>query len=168
MKLDDYQTTEENFTPDNYEEVKDNPRYHHSRCGCNCEIKFDRSNDERNCIYYYKICHTHNVTCSKTGWELGWYGGTKSNKGKKADYNGTCKCGRKFIESTPLQLGLCPYCFQKEATDEQGTALYFWKKERNNEKSKRHKERRQEEEKLRQVRLDEQFKKKQELKNKLK
>jgi len=25
-----------------------------------------------------KICKTHNIKCSKTGWELGWYLGTNS------------------------------------------------------------------------------------------
>ena len=29
-----------------------------------------------------KICKTHNVLCSKTGWELGWYREQKRNNRK--------------------------------------------------------------------------------------
>ncbi|MEI6529662.1 MAG: hypothetical protein WCN88_04715 [Candidatus Falkowbacteria bacterium] len=138
MIFENYQTTEENFTPKNYEEVKNDEHYHHSLKGCNCEIKIGKSKDIQSVIYYYKVCHTHNVECSKTGWELGWYQGKKSQTSVKFEYNGLCKCGRHFINNTPLKLGLCPYCFKEESTQEQWMELQAFKN-RNSVKQNRDK-----------------------------
>lgn len=176
MKLDEYQTTEENFTPINYEEVKSDKHFHHSLKGCKTEMKVKIEKGAGDKHYSWSInkyCHTHGVLCSKTGWELGWYGGTETVKNERTQINwDKCKCGRKFINSTELQLGLCPKCFQREATDEQSFDLVCWRREHANELKKRNKIRREKElaDKTHQRRLwlDEQFKKKQELKNLLK
>ena len=131
MKLEEYQTTEENFTPDNYEEVKDDIHYHHSLKKCDCEIRVSRTPDERCSVFYTKYCKTHDVICSKTGWELGWYQGTKSERLGNVDTWIPCnKCGHKFMLKTELQLGMCPKCFSKTSTDEEWRALSDYRQER--------------------------------------
>jgi len=65
---------EENFDPDNlFESLKDE-HYHHSRKGCKCEM----FSVEKGCngVIINKRCLTHDVKCSKSGWELGWWAGT--------------------------------------------------------------------------------------------
>ena len=60
------------------EEILSHDRFHHSRKGCCLEFKPKKS------IYgwrYYSVhCKTHEVDCSRTGWQWHWWGGTNSCK----------------------------------------------------------------------------------------
>lgn len=71
-------TTEDDETPYKVEDYLQHNRYHHSMKGCECEMRI-RRRDNHN-IAINKFCITHNILCSKTGWELGWYLGRKSEK----------------------------------------------------------------------------------------
>jgi hypothetical protein len=56
--------------------MKDEAKFHSEIKGCNIEkVRVDTK-------YNHKIdnlyCHTHHVQCSKTGWEIGWHGGTNN------------------------------------------------------------------------------------------
>jgi hypothetical protein len=65
---------EQFYNPNNYQTFLSNEHYHHQDKGCDTEIILHQS--PRGDKKLNKICHTHNVNCSKTGWELGWYMGT--------------------------------------------------------------------------------------------
>ena len=84
-----YLKEHQEITPSNYKEIKDNDKFHHSLKGCNIEMIATKYDDT---IAITKICKTHNVLCSKTGWELGWYMGTKSVIIEKAEYCLNCGC----------------------------------------------------------------------------
>ncbi len=75
--------------PDNYLEIKDNDKYHHSLKGCDIEVIVEVVNEN---VRVNKYCKTHQILCSKTGWELGWYMGTKSVIIEKAEYCLNCGC----------------------------------------------------------------------------
>lgn len=70
-------------------------RFHSRDKGCDIEMVVMIGDSIHS---YYKspvvsrICHTHNVRCSKTGWEWGWYLGTSS----KFKYKSCEKCGHPF------------------------------------------------------------------------
>ncbi len=57
-------------------------KFHSHDRGCKLlQINLKRSDvkdphGEMECVY----CETHEVLCSKTGWEMGWYQGTESKK----------------------------------------------------------------------------------------
>ena len=89
---------EENFDPDNLFSCLKHPRYHSTLCGCSCEM-ISIPTDCRGLIIN-KRCLTHDVMCSKSGWELGWWAGTdtKAINPVAFDYK-ICECGRKFIKS---------------------------------------------------------------------
>lgn len=130
MILNNYETIEENFTPVNYEEVKDYDRFHHSRKGCKCEIVVEKVKNVKNVSdsfknwAYTKYCHTHKVLCSKTGWELGWYMDEKAKKFSEGDKNwDDCACGNRFVNSYDEQLGMCHKCFKKNTTTDQKIEL---------------------------------------------
>jgi hypothetical protein len=91
--------------PENYEEIKDHERFHHTEKGCDMEYRPSMS-DNRNWSQEY-YCHTHNVLCSKTGWELGWYSGT-DNRNKEKEF--TCqRCGCVFLSSCAWR-NFCDNC----------------------------------------------------------
>lgn len=75
--------------PDNYLEIKDNDKFHHSLKGCDIEVIVEVVNEN---VRVNKYCKTHQILCSKTGWELGWYMGTKSVIIEKAEYCLNCGC----------------------------------------------------------------------------
>lgn len=96
------------FYPDNYDEVKDHERFHHTEKGCDMEYRPSMS-DNRNWSQEY-FCKTHNVLCSKTGWELGWYQGTRSKYYKEF----TClKCGKVFEAYQQIR-HYCDDCLNKK------------------------------------------------------
>ena len=95
--------------PANYEEIKDNEKFHHTEKGCDMELKYHTSFDKNNKPYRSQeyFCHTHGVLCSKTGWELGWYMGTKSERSFKEF---TCqKCGCVFLSNASWR-NFCDKC----------------------------------------------------------
>jgi hypothetical protein len=93
------------YTPDNYKEYLGNDLYHHKDKGCELEIKINKSSNGN--ISIEKFCKTHNVLCSKTGWELGWYNGTES---KKIGGQFTCqRCGETF-NATEAWRNFCDKC----------------------------------------------------------
>lgn len=72
--------TELDMTPYKADEYLPNEHYHSFLKGCDCEIRIFsgvRGDDKEN-KSVQKYCKTHGVLCSKTGWELGWYLGTRS------------------------------------------------------------------------------------------
>jgi hypothetical protein len=70
--------TEENYNSPDYKSFLNHKRFHHSLKGCNIEMK--KVKYVRGDIVVNKYCHTHNVMCSKTGWEIGYFMGKKSVK----------------------------------------------------------------------------------------
>lgn len=95
--------------PDNYLEIKDNNKYHHSLKGCDIEVIVEVIDEN---IRVNKFCNTHQKLCSKTGWELGWYNGTKSVVIEKAEY--CLNCGGKI--SVPMAHRI--YCSECKSTIE--------------------------------------------------
>ena len=91
--------------PANYEEIKDQEKFHHTNKGCDMIAKPRKASDGRWSQEYF--CHTHNVLCSRTGWELGWYGGT-DNRNKEKEF--TCKrCGCVFLSDSDWR-NFCDNC----------------------------------------------------------
>jgi len=79
--------------PNNYSDIYQNEKYHHSLKGC--EVKLIKYRCKNGGIIINKHCITHNIICSKTGWELGYYNGVKSH-----DTSGFCIiCGKDLIKS---------------------------------------------------------------------
>lgn len=87
---------ESDYTPkEDFEISLDNPKYHHSKKGCDVFMYYKQG--ERG-FPVLKYCLTHNVVCSKTGWETGWYNGECSKDIWVDDfYINKCKiCGNDF------------------------------------------------------------------------
>jgi len=91
------------FTPSNHEDYLSNPLYHHKDKGCDTRLYKTNIGDS---LVYNKECLTHNVNCSKTGWEMGWYGGTKSENGT---HSFCVTCGTPIISSSRTSK-YCPAC----------------------------------------------------------
>jgi hypothetical protein len=72
--------TELDTTPYNVEEYLNNNKYHSFLKGCECEMRVVKGYASN--VILNKYCKTHDKLCSKTGWELGWYKGTKTEKHK--------------------------------------------------------------------------------------
>ena len=70
---------EMSYLPNNLSEIINHDRYHCSLKGCDIETQCIKICHYKNgYILVRKICHTHGIVCSKTGWELGYYLGTDS------------------------------------------------------------------------------------------
>ena len=109
--------TEEMFIPVNHEEYLKNDKYHSSDKGCDCEIIeekgkiYSKTRNENNNIAVLKYCKTHNVLCSKTGWELGYFHNSNSKKEfQMGDYNYCRKCGIGIKK----RFKLCPECSKEK------------------------------------------------------
>ena len=78
--------TERDVTPEGADEYLSHEHYHSFLKGCDCEIVLKNikrnGNFPNETVMVNKYCKTHKVMCSKTGWEVGWYGGTKTNSRK--------------------------------------------------------------------------------------
>jgi len=83
-----------------------NKHFHNSHKGCDTEMVINKCKDGN--LSVNMICHTHNVTCSKTGWELGWYLGTKSRADIYRKVN-CCDCGKE-IETKSRTFKRCSAC----------------------------------------------------------
>lgn len=97
----------EDYTPDNYKEYLSNNLFHHKDKGCEFEIRIHKGSDKN--YAYEKFCKTHNVLCSKTGWELGYYMGTKTKKLPSDYYCEDCGC---LIKSVNRKF-YCDHCLEK-------------------------------------------------------
>ncbi len=77
--------TEAEETPNCADDYLQNDKYHHSLKGCKVEMMLERSitKDGQINVSTTKHCKTHNVKCSKSGWEWGYYQGDKSVVGKR-------------------------------------------------------------------------------------
>lgn len=127
--------TEAHFNPENLDDILTNPHFHHSLKGCICELVCFRASKSFSRLA--KICHTHDIECSKTGWELGWYKGVNLQKFDATRTWTKCSvCGRKFQNSNDYNLDMCPYCFKRKATPEQVVALNTYRRIRENERSR--------------------------------
>lgn len=95
---------EEFCNPESYIDYLSNSHFHHSDKGCDIKmvIKHLGFQNEQKRPILMKECLTHKTTCHKEGWEIGWYGGTKSPKN-------TCECGKEL----EYRKKLCPECREK-------------------------------------------------------
>lgn len=104
--------TEEMFIPVNHREYLKHDKYHSSDKGCDCEMReekgsvYGKTRNENNNIAVLKYCKTHNVLCSKTGWDLGYFHNSDSKQEfKMGDYNKCADCddiadnGSKFCST---------------------------------------------------------------------
>lgn len=81
LRHDMQSITELDMTPYHAEEYLENKHFHSFLKGCECEMKIiPASTLYKTNVLINKYCKTHGVMCSKTGWEIGWYGGSKSEK----------------------------------------------------------------------------------------
>ena len=108
-----WNTTEQEETPITVDKYLSNDKYHHSLKGCDCEIAIKQSTTYKQDDKYYNLminkkCKTHNVMCSKTGWELGYYMGTNSSILDR--YFNCKKCGCEFIVNIHSRLVYCKKC----------------------------------------------------------
>jgi hypothetical protein len=95
--------------PDNVEQYLKDEHFHHSLRGCKCVVlPISAKDGNRIDNGVYKKCLTHNVDCSKTGWELGHYLGN-NNKGTK-EVTHTCECGKQFRN----KYGMCFDCLKEK------------------------------------------------------
>ena len=85
---------EENYNAVNYVEYLDNKHFHHSGKGCDVVmVRLPSKNNNKETYAINKYCKTHDQLCSKTGWEIGYYLGTKS-----IDKNRICRnCKEGFL-----------------------------------------------------------------------
>ena len=77
--------------PEGYKDIKD--EHFHSSHTCDIEMRAYRykrlyGSCKTGGGIITKYCHTHNVVCSKTGWEIGFYRGTETNKLASANSHG--------------------------------------------------------------------------------
>lgn len=93
--------------PDNLIEVLNNDKFHHTEKDCDMESSPYKSSDGNWSQEYF--CKTHNVLCSKTGWELGYYMGTKTKKLPSDYYCEDCGC---LIKSVNRKF-YCDHCLEK-------------------------------------------------------
>ena len=91
-------------SPNMLEYLKDE-HFHNSLKGCEVQMIVNRSVEGD--LSVNRICHTHNVTCSKTGWELGWYMGKDSRYTNSVKY--CLNCGREVM-SKALNFKYCKEC----------------------------------------------------------
>ena len=98
------------YYPDCYVEYLSHPKYHHSDKGCNCVVQIlQREGSTRSVINI--LCLTHNIMCSRTGWEIGWYMGEDSQVAWKRAYNKT-RCGicQEYFYPTTIDNIYCETC----------------------------------------------------------
>ena len=90
-----------------------NRRYHHSDKGCHIEMIIQKSPGRtNNNIMIKKYCKTHDIMCSKTGWEEGWYLGTNSRllTAPTEKLRVCIKCRKKFRVKKNTKVNICQSC----------------------------------------------------------
>jgi hypothetical protein len=100
---------EEFFNSPFFESYLSSDRFHHSKKGCDIQM-IKTSMGQRGCegVIVNRVCHTHSRLCSKSGWEIGWYGGTSS----KGNVINCQSCGRMVI-SNNFNVRYCKECRPK-------------------------------------------------------
>ena len=94
----------------NYEQYLSDPHFHHSQKGC--EVKMELTKDIKH-LGVIKKCLTHEVVCSKTGWELGWYGGTTSKQEIiRTQAVVSCHICHREFSTYAYNAKFCPECKQ--------------------------------------------------------
>lgn len=91
---------EEAYKPNNHLKYLKNKHYHHSEKGCKIEMGIEYGNRKGELPQpgVVKRCLTHNVVCSKTGWEKGWYAGDRTIVNCCNSCGNEIKKGKKFCE----------------------------------------------------------------------
>ena len=94
------------------EEHKDNEFYHHSRKGCEvdmrCDTEFTLTADR---AMEYSYCKTHNCFCSKSGWLFHHNLGIDSLALNEKKVRCKCKvCHEWFRDSIKTKYHICPNC----------------------------------------------------------
>ena len=79
--------------PANHLSYLKDKHYHSSDKGCQIEMRIVQTDAYKD-ISVQKYCHTHKCLCSKSGWEMTWFGGTKSVN--KYHNNGMGKFSRTY------------------------------------------------------------------------
>jgi hypothetical protein len=86
---------EQSNLPDNLDKAIKHKRFHCSDKGCKVEMRcyvYRSNNQRKGGSIIVKYCHTHDTLCSKTGWEVGYYGGTKTKDLKSINaWGNLCK-----------------------------------------------------------------------------
>ena len=92
----------------NYKDYLENNKFHHSEKGCDIEMRRTVNEKDYNKNWSItKFCKTHNVLCSKTGWELGWYNGSQT-RNLFREY--VCRnCGKEFLSKSAV-VRYCKEC----------------------------------------------------------
>jgi len=90
----------------NWLDYLEDKHFHNSHKGCDTEMIVKNCKDRN--LSVNMICHTHNVTCSKTGWEIGWWGRTNSKLMMSRTVT-CCDCG-KVLETKARNFKRCPDC----------------------------------------------------------
>lgn len=98
-----------NYRPINFIDYLSNEKFHDSKKGCDIKMITKKSSDGKY-VAVSRFCKTHNVICSKTGWELGWYMGTES---KKTIQEFNCIICGKPIYSSNCNIRYCKECREK-------------------------------------------------------
>jgi len=75
-ELLEYIMSETTNRPNSHLKYLKDEHYHSTDKGCDIEMRIVRTSTYRD-ISVHRYCHTHNCLCSKSGWEMGWFGGTK-------------------------------------------------------------------------------------------
>ena len=79
--------------PNNHLKYLKDKHYHSTDKGCDIEMRIVRTDAYKD-ISVQRYCHTHKCLCSKSGWEMTWFGGTKSVN--KYHNNGRAKFFRTY------------------------------------------------------------------------
>jgi len=86
-------------------EYLENEHFHNSLKGCDVEMVIKKDGKNLSVNGY---CHTHNKLLSKTGWEMGWWGGTNSKA--MLDREFVCeRCGKE-LKTHSATIRFCKDC----------------------------------------------------------
>lgn len=86
--------------------------YHHTDKGCEIITKYDsKFTIGCNADIDYRYCKTHNVYCTKTGWEFGWYLGRNSRNLYSQRFRRRCRvCGEWLETNKEENRFICQNC----------------------------------------------------------
>jgi hypothetical protein len=105
---------EEFYNSPNFEDYLPNEHFHHRCKGCEVKMEKNRVDDEN--VIINKICQTHNIKCSKTGWELGWYLGYSSRQFAPEKYQcQRCGCDCYSRRKTAKYCSVCRKLIAKDS-----------------------------------------------------
>ena len=98
------------YIPDNHLDYLENKYFHSEDKGCDLELvkRLGTRKGEPKVPGEYKVCHTHDTLCSKSGWELGFFMGSDSRAYNRKLYH-CLNCGREVM-SKALNFKYCKEC----------------------------------------------------------